>query len=80
MQLVADTFGSGAARGAGASADAASGTDWGKVIQEMQAVDAEWALSKGGRAREWQHVLRAVLRCAVWCALRLGEPSLVFCC
>jgi hypothetical protein len=53
MQPAADTFGSGAARGAGASADAAAGTDWGKVSQEMKGVDAEWAANKAGRAREW---------------------------
>lgn len=54
MNPAAETFGTGAAKGAGAAATAAAGTDWAQLTEELKEVDAKWAASKNGRAREWQ--------------------------
>jgi hypothetical protein len=53
MHPAPETFGTGAVKGAGAAASAAVGTDWAELTEELKAVDAKWAASKNGRAREW---------------------------
>jgi hypothetical protein len=53
MNPAPETFGTGAVKGAGAAATAAVGTDWAELTEELKAVDAKWAASKNGRAREW---------------------------
>lgn len=53
MHPAPETFGTGAVKGAGAAASAAVGTDCAELTEELKAVDAKWAASKNGRAREW---------------------------